>query len=173
MMRRALTAALLTVFILLAGPGLAVQPDEMLPDPAQEARARALSAEIRCLVCQNQSIDDSDATLARDLRLLVREQITAGKTDQGIRDFLVERYGDFVLLRPPMKASTWLLWFGPLIVFVIGTVGLIVFFRTRSGGGTATAPHLSAEEQARVERLLDDLDPTPDKDGKTEKDEKG
>lgn len=172
MMRRALTAALLTVFITLAGPGAAVQPDEMLPDPAQEARARALSAEIRCLVCQNQSIDDSDATIARDLRLLVREQIKEGKTDQGIRDFLVERYGDFVLLRPPMKASTWLLWYGPLIVFVLGVIGLIVFFRTRAGGGTAAAPALSAEEQARVERLLNDLDPASDDDGRTGRDDK-
>ncbi len=172
MMRQCLTAALLTMLTILAGPGLAVQPDEILPDPAQEARARALSAEIRCLVCQNQSIDDSDATLARDLRLLVREQIKEGKTDQGIRDFLVERYGDFVLLNPPMKASTWLLWFGPLIVFVIGLVGLIVFFRTRSGATAAPAAHLSAEEQARVERLLDDLDQPTDTDGHTGRDDK-
>jgi len=172
MMRRAFSAALMAILMVLTGPGLAVQPEEMLPDPAQEARARALSADIRCLVCQNQSIDDSDATLARDLRLLVREQIKEGKTDQGIRDFLVERYGDFVLLRPPMKASTWLLWYGPLIVFVLGVIGLIVFFRTRSGGDTATAPTLSAEEQARVERLLDDLDPAPDDDGKAGRDDK-
>jgi len=171
-MRPSLTAALLTILMVLAVPGLAVQPDEILPDPAQEARARALSAEIRCLVCQNQSIDDSDASLARDLRLLVREQIKEGKTDQGIRDFLVERYGDFVLLRPPMNASTWLLWFGPLIVFVIGVIGLIVFFRTRSSSATATAPQLSAEEQARVERLLDDLHPAADNDGKTGRDDK-
>ena len=168
-MRPSLTAVLLTFLVFLAGPGLAVQPDEVLPDPAQESRARALSAEIRCLVCQNQSIDDSDASLARDLRLLVREQIKDGKTDQGIRDFLVERYGDFVLLRPPMKASTWLLWFGPLIVFVIGLIGLIVFFRMRSGSATAPAPQLSAEEQSRVERILDALDQTPGNDGKTDR----
>ncbi len=167
MMRQALTVTLLMSLLVLGGPGLAVQPDEVLPDPAQEARARALSAEIRCLVCQNQSIDDSDATLARDLRLLVREQIKEGKSDQGIRDFLVERYGDFVLLKPPMRASTWLLWYGPLIVFAIGVIGLFVFFRTRSGGDTAAAPTLSAEEQARVERLLDDLDPAPDDDGES------
>lgn len=171
-MRQALAATLLTILTVLAVPGLAVQPDEILPDPAQEARARALSAEIRCLVCQNQSIDDSDASLARDLRLLVREQIKAGKTDQGIRDFLAERYGDFVLLKPPMKASTWLLWFGPLIVFVIGVIGLIVFFRTRSGGGIAAVPTLSAEEQSRVERLLDDLDSKPVDDGQTGRDGK-
>lgn len=168
-MRPSLTAAFLTIFIVLAGPGLAVQPDEILPDPAQESRARALSAEIRCLVCQNQSIDDSDASLARDLRLLVREQIKEGKTDQGIRDFLVERYGDFVLLKPPMKASTWLLWFGPLIVFVLGLAGLIVFFRARSDSTTAPAVQLSAEEQARVERLLDDLNQAPNDDGKGDK----
>ncbi len=169
-MRPSLSAALLTVLMVLAVPGLAVQPDEILPDPVQEARARALSAEIRCLVCQNQSIDNSDASLARDLRLLVREQIKEGKTDQGIRDFLVERYGDFVLLKPPMKASTWLLWFGPLIVFVIGVTGLIVFFRTRSASATAAAPQLSAEEHARVERLLDGLESTPVNEGKTGRD---
>lgn len=168
-MRQSLTAAFVTIFIALAGPGLAVQPDEILPDPAQESRARALSAEIRCLVCQNQSIDDSDASLARDLRLLVREQIKEGKTDQGIRDFLVERYGDFVLLKPPMKASTWLLWYGPLIVFVLGLAGLIVFFRTRAGSANAPTTQLSAEEQARVERLLDDMGQTPNDDGKGDK----
>lgn len=172
MMRRALASALLCILMALAGPGFAVLPDEVLPDPAQEARARALSAEIRCLVCQNQSIDDSDAALARDLRLLVREQIKEGKTDQGIREFLVERYGDFVLLKPPMRAGTWLLWYGPLIVFVIGVIGLIVFFRTRSGSGTAVAPTLSAEEQARVERMLDDWDSASDDDGKTGRDDK-
>lgn len=168
-MRRSLTAALLAMFVVLAEPGLAVQPDEILPDPAQESRARALSAEIRCLVCQNQSIDDSDASLARDLRLLVREQITAGKTDQGIRDFLVERYGAFVLLKPPVNSSTWLLWFGPLIVFVLGLIGLIVFFRTRSGSASAPTAQLSADEQARVERLLDDLAQSPTNDGKDDK----
>jgi len=168
-MRQSLTAAFLIILIALAGPGLAVQPDEILPDPAQESRARALSAEIRCLVCQNQSIDDSDASLARDLRLLVREQITAGKTDQGIRDFLVARYGDFVLLKPPVKASTFLLWFGPLIVFAIGLIGLIVFFRSRSRGATAPATFLNTDEQARVERLLDDMNRTPDNDAKDDK----
>jgi cytochrome c-type biogenesis protein CcmH len=169
-MRHPFIAVFLTILITLAGPGLAVQPDEVLPDPAQESRARALSAEIRCLVCQNQSIDNSDASLARDLRLLVREQIKAGKTDQGIRDFLVARYGDFVLLKPPIKASTWLLWFGPLIVLVFGLIGLIVFFRTRTAGGTtAPATHLDADEQARVERLLDDMSQTPDNDGKDDK----
>lgn len=170
MMRRPFIAVFLTILIALAGPGLAVQPDEILPDPAQESRARALSAEIRCLVCQNQSIDDSDAGLARDLRLLVREQIKAGKTDQGIRDFLVARYGDFVLLKPPVKASTFLLWFGPVIVFGIGLIGLIVFFRSRSrGSATTSAILLNADEQARVERLLDDMSRTPDNDEKDDK----
>lgn len=171
-MHKSLTAAFLTILIVLAGPGLAVQPDEILPDAAQESRARALSAEIRCLVCQNQSIDDSDASLARDLRLLVREQITAGKTDQGIRDFLVARYGDFVLLKPPVKASTFLLWFGPLIVFAIGLIGLVVFFRSRSRGATAPTTLLNADEQARVERLLDDMSRTPDNDANDAKDDK-
>ena len=163
MMRHLLAAAFLTVIMGLTGPGLAVQPDEMLSDPVQEARARALSAEIRCLVCQNQSIDDSDASLARDLRLLVREQITAGKTDQGIRDFLVERYGAFVLLKPPVNASTWLLWFGPLIVFILGVIGLTMFFRNRAqSGAPAATARLNADEQARIARLLDDMEHGPD-----------
>lgn len=152
-MRRASGLFLLLGLYLLAPSAFAVQPDEMLSDPTQEARARALSSEIRCLVCQNQSIDDSDASLARDLRLLVREKIKAGRSDQEIRDFLVERYGAFVLLDPPVQNSTLLLWFGPPIVLLGGAIGLFVYFRSRARR-VASADHLTAEEAARIERLL-------------------
>src|SRR3546814_18790563 len=100
--------------------GAAVEPGEMLDDPALEARARALSKEIRCLVCQSESIDTSNAILARDLRILVREQLKAGNSDQEVRDYLVARYGDYVLLRPPMKLETGLLWFGPFLSLFLG-----------------------------------------------------
>ena len=152
-------AALLAATIalpLMAASARAVQPDEMLKDPALEARARALSADIRCLVCQNQSIDDSDASLARDMRKLVREQITAGKSDRAIRDFLVARYGDFVLLKPPVRRSTWLLWFGPPIVFLLGAGGLLLYFRGRTRAASAPADGLSRDEEERIERLLND-----------------
>src|SRR5229473_4368713 len=104
------------------GSALAVQPDEILPDPKLEGRARALSHELRCMVCQNQSIDDSDAPLARDLRILVRERLKAGDTDQQVIDFLVARYGDFVLLKPRFTSHTALLWLMPAAVFVIGAL---------------------------------------------------
>ena len=147
---------------LFAGTANAVQPDEILKDPTQEARARSLSAEIRCLVCQNQSIDDSDAGLARDLRLLVREQIKAGQSDQDIRDFLVERYGAFVLLNPPMQNSTLLLWFGPLIVLLCGAIGLSVFFRRR-GAAASAGEGLTEAERARIETLLSERETGEDK----------
>ncbi|MCG8544643.1 MAG: cytochrome c-type biogenesis protein CcmH [Alphaproteobacteria bacterium] len=133
----------------------------MLDDPTQEARARALSADIRCLVCQNQSIDDSDASLAKDMRLLVREQIKDGKTDQQIRDFLVARYGDFVLLNPPVKRSTWLLWFGPLLVLIAGIASLALYFRSRAKQIAPAADGLSADEQAQLDKLLRDEDRAP------------
>ena len=147
-------------FLLLTAPAFAVGPGEMLKDPAQEARVRALSAEIRCLVCQNQSIDDSDASLAKDMRLLVREQIKAGKSDQQIRDFLVARYGDFVLLNPPVKRSTWLLWFGPLLVLLAGIAGLAFYFRSRAKQAAPAVDGLNADEQARLDELLRDEDRT-------------
>ena len=144
----------------LALPAFAVNPSEMLDDPAQEARARELSKEIRCLVCQNQSIDDSNAGLARDLRVLLRERIVAGDNDAEIKDFLVERYGDFVLLKPPVKMSTYVLWYGPLAVGVLGAAGVAVFLLRRRGSDTASvapAP-LSEEERRRVEALLEEQD---------------
>jgi cytochrome c-type biogenesis protein CcmH len=143
--------------LLVAAAAGAVQPDEMLQDPTLESRARDLSAEIRCLVCQNQSIDDSDASLARDLRLLVREQIKQGRSDSEIRDYLVDRYGTFVLLDPPFRASTLVLWLGPLFVLLVGGAGLIVYLRGRSRIA-ADGSALSEDEMARIERLIGDGD---------------
>ena len=122
--------AILAVLFLLVLPVVgvdAVQPNEVLNDPELEARARNLSKDIRCLVCQNQSIDDSNAGLARDLRVLVRQRLTKGDSDEQILDFLVNRYGDFVLLKPPVKLSTYALWYGPIAIFIFGVIGLIVF----------------------------------------------
>ncbi len=144
--------ALLLALALVSTAAGAVLPDERLADPALEARARQISKELRCVVCQNQSIDDSDATLAHDLRLLVRERLVAGDSDAEVKDYLVDRYGSFVLLRPPLGAETLALWFGPLAVVLLGAAGLLVYLRRRPPGG-GEAP-LSAEEQARVERLI-------------------
>ena len=134
-----------------AAPAGAVLPDEMLPDAAQEQRARALSKDLRCVVCQNQSIDDSDAPLARDLRLLVREQIAAGKSDAAVRDYVVERYGNFVLLKPPVEGDTLLLWAGPFAVLLLGGAGLVVWQRRRPAAAADTP--LSAAERAELDRL--------------------
>jgi cytochrome c-type biogenesis protein CcmH len=156
-MRRAAAALAGLAVLAAAFAAAAVQPDEMLKDPALEARARALSAEIRCVVCQNESIDDSEASLAHDLRVLVRDQIRQGRSDDEIRDFLVERYGTFVLLDPPFQGSTLLLWLGPAIVLLAGAAGIAAYFRSRLRNAPAAEP-LSDEELARVERLLGDRD---------------
>jgi cytochrome c-type biogenesis protein CcmH len=133
----------------------AVQPDEVLPDPALEARARAISEGLRCLVCQNQSIDDSDAPLAKDLRLLVRERLKAGDSDEEITDFIVARYGEFVLLKPRLSPHTLLLWFATPAVFA-AALGLIwLAYRRRKEAGQGAAP-LSANEERRLKRLLDE-----------------
>jgi cytochrome c-type biogenesis protein CcmH len=137
-----------------AAPALAVEPDEMLADPALEARARAISRELRCLVCQNQSIDDSEAELARDLRLIVRERLLAGDSDAEVRAYLVERYGDFVLLDPPVKPATWGLWFGPAAILLVAGIGIAAYLRRRQKA--APAAPLSAEERTRLARLLED-----------------
>ena len=142
---------------LLAAPALAVLPHEMLPDPAQEARARALSREIRCQVCQNQSIDDSAAPLAADLRRIVRERITAGDSDEAVNDFLVRRFGDNVLMRPPVRPDTWPLWFGPVAILAIGALGLLLFLRRRPTS-VGAAP-LAADEERRLARLLERKEP--------------
>lgn len=146
---RALLAALL---MLLSLPAFAVQPDEVLPDPALEARARELSKELRCMVCQNQSIDDSDAPLARDLRLLVRERLKAGDSDRQVRDFLVARYGEFVLMRPVFSWRNALLWGAPVVVLLLGAA--LVWISMRRRREAAAAPPLTPEEERRVARLL-------------------
>ena len=135
----------------------AVQPDEIMSDPAKETRARDLSRELRCMVCQNQSIDDSEAPLARDLRLLVRERIAAGDSDAQVIDFLVARYGEFVLLKPRLKPHTLLLWLLPPLALAGGGLALWVFSRRRSKStGTADPSllRLTEEEEARLERLI-------------------
>jgi len=148
-------ARLAAVFLLIASPALAVQPDEILSDPAMEERAREISKELRCLVCQNQSIDDSDAPLARDLRLLLRERLQAGDSDEDTMEFIVDRYGDFVLLRPPFKTSTLILWIGPALILIAGILGVVIWHRRRpaTAVSTSTAP-LSVEEQAKLDRVL-------------------
>lgn len=146
---------LLILALLFAAPALAVEPSEMLDDPVLEQRARDLSAEIRCVVCQNESIDSSNAEIAHELRVLVRERLVAGDSDQQVLDYLVARYGDFVLLRPPVKPATYLLWFGPFAVLLIGVVVVFVFFR-RQRAAAALPPALSVEEEARLARLLGD-----------------
>ncbi len=150
---RSLLAA---VFLLLvAGSALAVQPDEILTDPGLEGRARALSRELRCMVCQNQSIDDSDAPLARDLRILVRERLTAGDSDKQVIDFLVSRYGDFVLLKPPFAWRTALLWAVPPGLLVIGAAMLWSFARRRTAS-ESSVPELTADEQRRLSAVMED-----------------
>ena len=142
---------------LAAGPGLAFTPDEPLADSALEARARALHAELRCMVCQGQSIADSNAPLAQDMRAIVRERIAAGASDDAVRGFLTDRYGDYVLLDPPVKPETYALWFGPAAVFVVGAaIAFALVRRAKAGAREAGAAPLSAEERRRLDALLDD-----------------
>ena len=145
---------LLTLCMLLASRANAVQPDEVLPNPALEARARAISEGLRCLVCQNQSIDDSDAPLAKDLRLLVRERLKQGDSDQEVVDFIVARYGEFVLLKPKFSPHTLLLWLATPAVFV-GALLLIWLAYRRRQSAAQTVPKLSVNEERRLKRLLD------------------
>lgn len=139
----------------LAAVAVAVEPDEMLPDPAQEARARAISAEVRCVVCQNESIDSSNAGIARELRRIIRERILAGDSDDEIYAFLVARYGDFVLLNPPVKPETWALWFAPPAVLLLGGLVLLLALRRRRHQAAEPAP-LSEAERRRLQALLQD-----------------
>ena len=152
-MRRLAAIALLLAAI-TSGSSLAVQPDEMLKDPSLEARARELSRELRCMVCQNQSIDDSEAPLARDLRLLVRERLTKGDTDQQVLDFLVARYGEFVLLKPPIEGRTIILWTLPPLALLAGAIGLF-FAGRRHRLGQLEPATLSNEEQSELSTLVD------------------
>jgi cytochrome c-type biogenesis protein CcmH len=147
---RGIVAAFL-LLLLSSLPAFAVTPDEMLKDPALEARARTLSEELRCMVCQNESIDDSDAALAHDIRVLLRERLSAGDSDSQVIDYLVARYGEFILLKPRFNWHTALLWAAPPAVLVIGGLVAIGLFRRRRPGETVA---LTAAEKARVEELM-------------------
>jgi cytochrome c-type biogenesis protein CcmH len=152
---KTLLAAILTCLLTFASlPAGAVQPDEIMADQKLEARARALSAQLRCMVCQNESIDESGADLARDLRLLLRERLKAGDTDEQIRSFLVQRYGDFILLKPPVKPGTWLLWSAPFLILLMGGVFIAIAGRRLSGQGAADC--LTGTEQARLNAMLEE-----------------
>ena len=161
----ALAVALALVLPMVGGtamPAYAVQPDEVLDDPKLEARAREISKDIRCLVCQNQSIDDSNAELAQDLRVLVRERLKAGDTNQEVKDYLVARYGEYVLLQPPMTLETALLWMAPALLVGAGAVGVFFWYRGRRREAVRTAAGvpgdaLSEEERARLDALLAEM----------------
>src|ERR1700759_3104427 len=162
-MRIATIVRLLVAAAMLAAatPGFAVRPDEILPDPQLEARARALSHELRCMVCQNQSIDDSGAPLAHDLRVLVRERLKAGDSDAQVLDFLVARYGEFVLLKPRLSWHTVALWGLPPAVLLVGAVVILLDLRRRRGGqATGEQTNLTAAEEARLAELLRDRSAT-------------
>jgi cytochrome c-type biogenesis protein CcmH len=152
MMISARNIILACLLILTPLAAKAVQPDEIMTDPRLEARARALSTELRCMVCQNESIDESNADLARDLRLLVRERLQAGDSDDQIRAFLVRRYGDFILLKPPFKPETWPLWGAPFLVLLAG--GCIIFIARRRQKSLVPANLLSEAERAKLNALL-------------------
>ena len=150
-------ACVFAIAMIVGSPAAyAVQPDEIMSDPARESRARDLSRELRCMVCQNQSIDDSDAPLARDLRLLVRERIASGDSDAQVIDFLVARYGEFVLLKPRLKLHTLLLWLLPPLALAGGGVALWAYSRRRSASSATDQSlfKLTADEEARVEALI-------------------
>lgn len=146
--------------LMTAQPLQAVEPDEVLEDPILEGRARELSKEIRCLVCQNESIDSSNAQLAKDLRVIVRERLVAGDSDREVYDYLVARYGDYVLLRPPMRPETYFLWYGPVVVLLLGAAGIGVYFMRlkKRAAGEALAP-LSSQEERRLAELLAATEP--------------
>jgi cytochrome c-type biogenesis protein CcmH len=150
-MRRLLLA--LAASLALAGAARAVLPSEQLADPKLEARARRIGSELRCLVCQNETIDDSDAPLAGDLRVLLRQRLLAGDSDRQATAFIVARYGDFVLLKPPLEPTTVLLWFGPFLVLAVGGAGLVAMARRTPPAPETVAP-LTAEEQALLARRL-------------------
>jgi cytochrome c-type biogenesis protein CcmH len=144
---------MLAALMVFAAPALAVEPDEILADPALEARARQISAGLRCLVCQNQSIDDSNAPLARDLRLIVRERLKAGDSDAQVMGFIEDRYGEFVLLKPPINLRTLLLWLAPLLV-LLGAVALALRTFRQRASATAGVPALTGVEEEKLRALL-------------------
>ncbi|OFX13069.1 MAG: cytochrome C biogenesis protein CcmH [Alphaproteobacteria bacterium RIFOXYD12_FULL_60_8] len=156
---RTIFATLLVCSLAFVPLALAVQPDEMLADPALEARAREVSQDLRCVVCQNQSIDDSDAELARSMRLLVRERLTAGDSNDQVVQYLVDRYGDFVRLNPPFKATTLVLWLGPLAFAVIALLAGVTIFRRRAHASKNAAPApLTEDERRHINAMLKDGD---------------
>jgi cytochrome c-type biogenesis protein CcmH len=164
-LKRILASLVAVIWIAGLAAAYAVQPDEIMGDPVKESRARELSRELRCMVCQNQSIDDSEAPLARDLRLLVRERIAAGDSDAQVLDFLVARYGEFVLLKPRLKPHTLLLWLLPPLALAGGGLALWMHHRRRSKSATAedrSLFELTADEEARLERLIA-AEPLPEK----------
>lgn len=161
-MSRLIALALLLLTMIASLPATAVEPSEVLDDPVLEARARDISKGLRCVVCQNQSIDDSDASLARDLRVLVRERLVNGDSDQEVIDYIVSRYGDFVLLNPPFKATTLVLWLGPLLMIGLALFSLIGFFR-RQRATAGPAPALSDGDRRRVDELLAENDGNRDR----------
>ena len=152
-MRIILLALLLA---LASNPALAIVAGESLDDTALEARARDIGKTLRCLVCQNQSIDDSNASLAKDLRRLVRERLEAGDSDQAVKDYIVERYGDYVLLKPPFKPATYALWLGPGAILLIAGWGVVVFLRRQSAKSPVAEAPLDDDERQRLDSLLDD-----------------
>ena len=159
-MRRRFPALLGSLFAILAASAIAttavpaVEPGERLADPVLEARARALSRQLRCVVCQNESIDESRAEIAHELRMLLRERLQAGDTDQQATDFLVRRYGTFVLLKPPVEPATYVLWFGPAAILTLGAAGIAAYLRSaRRTAGSEPAP-LTTAEQLQLEQLV-------------------
>lgn len=158
MRRLAVTIALgLALALSLSVPASAADPSEMLKDPALEKRAEKLGKELRCLVCQSESIEDSNADLAKDLRIIVRERIQMGETDAQVKTFVVDRYGDYVLLNPPFKTSTLVLWVGPFVLFAVGLVAVWAFYRRRGGTAAPLQPApLTDAEKRRLAALLKD-----------------
>ena len=157
-MARYSLVALLSAMMLMFVPEVrAVEPDEILSDPVLEARAREVSKEVRCLVCRNESIDDSNADLARDLRILVRERIVAGDTNEEVKDYLVDRYGEYVLLRPRFSVSNAFLWLAGPVLFLLGLIAVVVYIRRRRPGmADGATTKLSDAERAELDRILKD-----------------
>lgn len=147
-------ALLVAVLLWISGAALAVEPDEMLSDPALEARAQKLDEQLRCVVCQSQSLAESNAPLAKDMRILVRERVAAGDTDRQAIAYLVERYGDYVLLKPPVQPNTWFLWIFPALVLTVGAAAAFFFLRRGPQGVSAAA--LSEDEEKELQRIMEE-----------------